>query len=391
MKGGRHFFATCAKGAEGLLRDELLALGLRGVKGERGGARFTLTLEDGLRATLRTRIAERVLLEIGRGPAGSAEELYESARAIEWEEEMTVKRTFAVRATGRAPGLDHSRFIALKVKDAIVDRFRDREGQRPSVETRHPDLQIAVHLRQEEATFFLDVAGVPLHRRGWRREKGEAPLKETLAAALLAWDGLDAERPLVDPLCGSGTIVIEAAQILSGRPPGVGRPFSATRWVSSGRTAQSVLDRMLAEVEKQAPPDLPRIIGRDHDGKVLEVARRNAERAGVLPLIDFQRADARRLGDLPADARLVTNPPYGQRLGKARLQLEGFVRTFGEAWAAASDPPPPLTVMAGMHGFAKHFGARAHRRHTLFNGPLECLLLHFGPPALRARPGAEEA
>jgi len=203
------FFVSCAKGTEGPLRRELADLRIRATRGETGGVSFEGTLEQGMKACLWSRIGMRVLLELGTFAAGNADELYAGVRAIDWREHMDLRHTLAVSATVRDnPALAHSGFAALKVKDAVVDALRDRLGGRPDVNVDDPDVSIVLHLRGSEARLYLDLAGEPLHRRGYRVAMAEAPLKESLAAAVLALGGVRPEQPFIDPMTGSGTLAI---------------------------------------------------------------------------------------------------------------------------------------------------------------------------------------
>jgi len=196
------FFATAAKGTEGALRDELRELRIPGVRADRGGVHFGRTWEDAWLACLHSRIAMRILAEVARFPAPSGESLYQGVRAVDWSAWLSPRHTLAVTANCRSGALTHTGFIAQKTKDAIVDPLRDRFGDRPSVDRKDPDLHVFVHLVRDEAVVYLDLAGESLHRRGYRSEHGEAPLKDTLAAAMLRLCGWDRASPLVDPMCG---------------------------------------------------------------------------------------------------------------------------------------------------------------------------------------------
>ena len=219
------FFATCAKGTEGALRRELAALRLHGVRGDRGGVSFEGPLEAGMRACLHVRTAMRVLLELSRFPAPDAAALYEGARAVAWLDWLDVRTTLAVEATVASETITHSGFAALKVKDAAVDVLRERLGARPDVDPKDPDVRIVLHLARDEAVLSLDLAGAPLHRRGYRAITTEAPLKETLGAAMLLLGGVDSKLPFVDPMAGSGTLAIEHALRARRIAPGLGRAF----------------------------------------------------------------------------------------------------------------------------------------------------------------------
>jgi putative N6-adenine-specific DNA methylase len=373
------FFATASKGTEGVLRDELRALRLRGVRADRGGVHFQGKLEDGMRACLWSRIAMRVLLSLGSFEARGAEGLYEAIAAIPWEDHLSLRRTFAVSATVRSSELTHSHFVALRAKDAIVDRLRDRLGGRPDIDTHRPDVGINVHLAKDRAEISLDLSGEPLHRRGWRVEAKEAPLRETLAAAMLRLGGYDPAAPFCDPMCGSGTIAIEAALMARNIAPGRGRHFGFMRWPSFGDEAAAAFRALQEAAKEQALPKAPApILARDRFADPLEIAERNAERAGIASSITLEQQDVRDLAPLPEGCQLFVNPPYGERLGAPRLQLEGLYRGFGEAYAPY-EPTSPLAILSGSPGFERAFGLRPWSRHPLYNGPLEVRLLRYGP------------
>ncbi|HYD41136.1 MAG TPA: THUMP domain-containing protein [Anaeromyxobacter sp.] len=310
------FFATAAKGTEGALRRELAGLRLAGVRGDRGGVVFEGELEAGMRACLHARTAMRVLLELARFPAPSPEALYDGVRAVAWQDWLTVRTTLAVEATVGSSAVTHSGFAALKVKDAVVDRLRDALGARPDVDPKDPDVRIVLHLHQDEATLSLDLAGAPLHRRGYRAAMTEAPLKETLAAAALLLGQVDPRLPFVDPMAGSGTLAIEHALRARRMAPGLGRAFGFQRWPMYRGAPQSAWDRMKGEAAAAALPRAPApILARDGHPKAIEALRRNVAAAGLAADVVVERADARDLAPIAAEGTLVSNPPYGERLG----------------------------------------------------------------------------
>ncbi|RMG14235.1 MAG: RNA methyltransferase [Deltaproteobacteria bacterium] len=371
------FFVPAAKGTEGVLKRELAAFLGRPVRGQRGGACFRGTLVDGLQVCLFSRIGQRVLLAVGEGPADDGDALYTAARSVPWERMLTPETPFSVRATGGNAALRHGHFIALRTKDAVADRLRAHLGRRPDVDREDPAVRIAVHVAGDRACFYLDLAGAPLHQRGYRTEAGQAPLRETLAAAVLALAPVGAEEAIVDPMCGSGTLVIEQAQVALGIAPGLGRRFAFHRWPGfHGGPAQAAWDRLVARARAARRPTRAALMGRDHDPRVLEVAARNARRAGVAEWVRFEQRDARDLSGLPAGVTIVTNPPYGTRLGRRSRQLDGFLRHFAAACQACR-PRPRLVVLTGHPRFERLFGGTPRRRHTLFNGPLECRLLVY--------------
>lgn len=386
-----HFFATCAKGTEGALRRELAGLRLAAVRGERGGVAFEGPLEAGMRACLHARTAMRVLLELARFPAPDAAALYEGARAIPWDAWLTVRTTLAVEASVSSSGITHSGYAALKVKDAAVDALRDKLGARPDVDAKDPDVRIVLHLARDAATVSLDLAGEPLHRRGYRAVTTQAPLKETLAAAVLLLGGADPELPFVDPLAGSGTLAIEQALRARRLAPGLGRAFGFQRWPAYRGGPQSAWDRMKAEARAAALPRAPApIVARDLHPKAVLAARRNVAAAGVADDVAVEQGDARDLEPRFPEGTLAANPPYGERLmggrgeaapSDARVQakkLQGFYRGLGEmlcrhhGWS--------VLLLSGSPLLERALPLRPEIDHRLWNGPLEVHLLKYHVP-----------
>lgn len=385
------FFATCAKGTEGALRKELAALRLKGVRGDRGGVGFDGPLEAGMRACLHSRTAMRVLLELARYPADGADALYDGARAVDWTPWLDVRTTLAVEATVSSSAITHSGYAALKVKDAVVDALREKLGARPDVDAKDPDVRIVLHLARDEAALSLDLAGTPLHRRGYRAVTTEAPLKETLAAAVLLLGGVDPELPFVDPMAGSGTLAIEHALRARRIAPGLGRAFGFQRWLAYRGGPQSTWDRMKAEAREAVLPRAPAaIVARDGHPKAIAAARRNAEVAGVAADIAIEQADARDLEPIAPHGTLVTNPPYGERLGGvddtssaaeirvSEKKLAGFYRGLAEMLARHHGFTAVL--LSGNPLLARAIRLRVEVDHRLWNGPLETHLLKYRIP-----------
>jgi putative N6-adenine-specific DNA methylase len=385
------FFATCAKGTEGALRRELSGLRLHAVRGERGGVSFEGKLEAGMNACLRSRVAMRVLLELSRFEAGDADSLYSGARSVPWGDWLTERTTLAVEATVRdAPSLTHSGYAALKVKDAVVDALRDKLGARPDVDPKDPDVRVVLHLAAGEATLSLDLAGEPLHKRAYREAPGAAPLKETLAAAVLVLGGVDPERAFLDPMCGSGTLAIEHALRARRIAPGLSRAMGFQRWPAYRGGPQSAWDRMKEAARAEILPRAPApIAARDLHPKALEAARRNLAAAGVAADVLLEAGDAREAEPIAPAGTLCTNPPYGERLmGRAggpppadrrdaanqRRKLEGLYRGLAEAvrrfhgWSAVFLSGNPLLERAL---------GRPEVSHRLWNGPIEVKLLRY--------------
>ncbi len=375
-------FATAPKGLEGLLRSELESLGAERVKGRPAGVEFHGSLELAYRVCLWSRIASRVLLLLARFPAATTQELYDGTQSVSWGEHLGIDDTLSVGFTTRQSQIEHTHFGALKVKDAIVDQFRAREGARPSVAKRNPDVRINVHVERDVAAVSIDLSGDSLHKRGYRLETAPAPLKENLAAGLLLlskWPERAAEgAPLVDPMCGSGTIVLEAALMSADSAPGLQRPYYGfLRWRGHDAKLWSTL---LADAEQRriiGMQSLGAFAGFDTDKRALASARANAARAGLENYVTFVERDVRDCAP-PADSAtnglVITNPPYGERLarGSALSDLyKSLVDTLRErfkGWRAS-------VILGTEHGASSQLPLRVTRRYTVYNGPLKCHLL----------------
>ena len=385
------FFATCTRGTEGALRAELAALKLPAVRGGRGGVHFEGQLWHGAKACLHSRTAMRVLLELAAFPAPDAQALYEGARGVDWTLWLTERTTLAVEASGASEALAHTGFAALKVKDAVVDVLRDKLGGRPDVDTRDPDVPIVLHLEGGQATVSLDLAGEPLHRRGWRTTTAVAPLKETLAAAVLLLGRIEPDRPFVDPLCGSGTLAIEHALRARRIAPGLDRAFAFQRWPCYRSELQSRWDKLRAQARAEVLPAAPALIlARDLHPKSIDACRRNAHLAGVAADVVVEQGDARELSPRGEPGTLCFNPPYGERLmdeegaehdrAAARTKerkLEGFYR--GLAGMLERHAGWSAVILSGNPLLQKTVGRRAEIDHRLWNGPLEVHLLRYRP------------
>jgi 23S rRNA (guanine2445-N2)-methyltransferase / 23S rRNA (guanine2069-N7)-methyltransferase len=383
MTSHRHFFATAPKGIEPLLADELRALGALDVAEGRSGVAFSGPLEIAYRACLWSRLASRVLLPLATFPATSPEELYAGVRAIDWSEHLSTESTLVVDASVSGSKITHSHYAALKIKDAVVDQFRDRTGDRPSVDAERPDLRINLYLLRDTATLSLDLSGDSLHRRGYRDEGVLAPLKENLAAAILiraGWPEIAARGgALVDPMCGSGTLLLEGAYMAGDIAPGLLRPhYGFLRW--RGHDADC-WQRLMEEAQTRRAAGLariPTIVGYDADHKAIRAAWANIEQAGLREQIHVERREVAALvapSGESANGLLVVNPPYGERLGEVEALKEVY-GTLGDrlkeqfvGWKAA--------IFTGNVELGKKLGLRAKKLHTLYNGALECKLLHI--------------
>lgn len=402
------FFASCPPGVADLTAAELRGCGAAHTRELKLGVLFEGTLETAYRACLWSRTASRILMPLANFPAGTPEALYEGVAAIDWTEHIAASGTLAIEFGGASAGIKHTHFGALKTKDAIVDQLRERSGQRPSVELERPDVRLDVRLDRERATLSLDLSGESLHRRAYRARGVAAPLKENLAAAVLlrsGWPTIAETGEFVDPMCGSGTLVIEAAMMALDIAPGSLRSyFGFIGWRGHDRALwQSLVDEARARREATA---VKRIVlrGYDNDASAVHAAIENSDRAKLRGFVHFERRELNQLvRDSSAETGLLaTNPPYGERIGdQERLQalyqmLGERLREHFQGWKAA--------VLTGNPPMAKAIGIHARRSHTLFNGRIECRLLRFEitpedfqqprrPPPdaaeMRARPGAQ--
>jgi 23S rRNA (guanine2069-N7)-methyltransferase / 23S rRNA (guanine2445-N2)-methyltransferase len=380
------FFATTAKGMEDVLAPELRQLGAETVETKRAGVSFTGSLETAYRACLWSRVASRILLPLGSFPAATPQALYDGVRRIRWLDHLTARRTLAVDCAVSQSRLTHSHYAALKTKDAIVDQLRDDTGSRPSIDAARPDVRVNVYIHRDRAVVSIDLSGDSLHRRGYRQPGTAAPLKENLAAAVLLladWPRLARDGvPLLDPMCGSGTIPIEAALIAADAAPARGRTyFGFLGWRGHQPSLWNRLRREAAAREIGDPKRLPDIRGYDVDASAVRAALANVERAGLRGKVHVEKralANCEPLGsraDKEVRGLLVTNPPYGERIGRddslttLYTQLGDILRRRFPGWIGY--------VLSGNPMAARHIGLRAARRLILYNGAIECRLLAF--------------
>lgn len=387
------FFATAPKGIESLLAEELRRLGAGEVRETRAGVAFAGDLRTAYRACLWSRLANRILLPLARFAAATPEALYAGVQSINWDEHLAVDGSLAIDFTASQSRITHSHYGALKAKDAVVDQFRDRHGRRPDVARVRPAIRINIYLHKDEATVSLDMSGESLHRRGYRLEGMAAPLKENLAAAILLRAGwpkaanaqsptgdIKASGPLLDPLCGSGTLLIEGALLAADIAPGIDREyFGFLGWQGHDAALWQSLKEEAAARRSAGLPHLPAIIGYDADRLAVRAAGENIARAGLTGYVHVERRElAACTPPAGKDARpglLVTNPPYGERLGEI-ADLQYLYAHLGEQiksnflnWRAA--------VFTANPDLGKRMGLRAGKMYSLYNGALECKLLCF--------------
>ena len=380
-----HFFATCPRGLEDQLVGELIAAGATRTQAVAGGAGFAGDWETCYRANLWSRIATRILWRVAHGPYKREEDIYRLAHDVPWHERFAVRRTLRVYMTAIRCPLKSIDFITLRIKDAVCDRFRAETGERPSVDTAEPNVRIHAFLSDREATLYLDTSGEPLYKRGFKYASVEAPLKENLAAGILRLAGWEPGTPLLDPMCGSGTFLLEAALMAHDIAPGLARKFGFFRLDNFDA---ALWQKLLAEAEARKRPVVPQpIVGSDISQDQVERARQNLAAAGMHACVQLECADLLQRNAPVPEGVLVANPPYGVRLEEAEW-LEAFYPRLGDAlkqrfagWRCyfiSADPQLPKLI-----------GLKASKRTPLFNGALECRLLEYkviAGPMRRTKP-----
>ncbi len=401
-------FLPCAAGVEELLADEIARV-LPGTRlhVSRGGVALEGDPREVMLLNLELRLTQRVLIEVAEGPYHDEQDLYQMAIEVDWSQWITPQHTLRLDTTATKCPLKSLNFAALRIKDAVCDQLREATGERPSVDTRHPDLPLLLHLGPERASLYVDSSGEPLFKRGWREDKGDAPLKETLAAAMLAaagWRGTpDAGGALHDPCCGSGTIAIEAAQIACGIAPGLQRHFAFERLLPfAGDEVRAQWEQLKQEAKARIHDSAVPIFASDVSFRMVDFARRNAHRAGVEAAITFNGGDAleRPAPALPEGlpGTVMLNPPYGERIeigGKAarasaqdRDTPSDFFARLASHWKQAYTRhgagwtawvlSPDMKLPSAMR-------LKESRRVPMWNGPIECRLYRFDLVAGSAR------
>lgn len=371
------YFAPCTLGIEPALRAELAELGAREISSRPGGVSFVGDRRLGYEANLWLRSAVRVQDLLGRGPARGKDAVYSAAGRIDWSRHMRLDQTLAIDASVRDSELTHSSFVALTIKDAIVDQFRARTGRRPSVHVDAPDLPLKVVLKNDVLTIWRNLSGESLHKRGYRPVQVKSPLNEATAAGLVRMSGWDRASPLVDPMCGSGTFLIEAAMLAADRAPGLERRFAFERWPDLDA---ELWRRVRADARARAKASLPfPIEGADRHGGAISIAQRSAGAAGVGELVRFTVADAARWSPKSAagSPTVVCNPPYGERIGEGE-DLVASWRALGRFLTERCRGGRAF-VLCGNPDMLPHVGLDTVRRVSVMNGQIECRWLEYAP------------
>ena len=359
-------------GFEDLLIEELTSLGITDVVKATRAVSFEADTRQLYKANLWSRLALRFMVPIKTFSCENEIQLYDNIREIPWEDYMGVDDTLAVDAVVNRSEMDHSLYVSLKTKDAVVDRFRDKLDRRPSVDLVRPSLRINVHLSNNQATVSLDSSGESLHKRGYRQQQGEAPLNEVLAAGMVQLTGWDQQVPLVDLMCGSGTILIEAAMLAGNRAPGLLRTeFGFERWKDFD---SAVWEELREEAKSAAKPVKVRMVGSDKSHMAVKRAQENAMAAGLDRAIEWISLS---FDDYKADVEpgiIITNPPYGARLSSD--DLFGLYKSLGDTFKKSYSGFSAWVLTANSDA-AKHIGLRPSRKIQLYNGSLECRFLKF--------------
>lgn len=410
-------FLPCAAGVEGYLADEVHSL--TGLAGQdllvgRAGVLLRASWRDALRLNLHSRLAQRVLVQLAERPYRNEDDIYAAAADVAWEIWFTPRQSFKVEVTAQHSPLKSLNFAALRVKDAVADRFRAKAGVRPDVQTQWPDVRVHLHLTSDRAQIYIDTSGEPLFKRGWREDKGDAPLKETLAAAMIAATGWDPHGeqplPLYDPCCGSGTVVIEAAQIACRIAPGLQRRFAFEKLLPhQAHVWSAIKDEAASAVTAASVP----IFGSDVSHRMVDFAQRNAVRAGVADAVQLRGGDVlQRMPPSEQPGVMLLNPPYGERIaaagtaGRNARERMSTVERMGRETAQTEDGVDFFAQLAAH--WKKHYAGwqawmltpdlklpgkmrlKESRRVPLWNGPIECRLFRFDlvAGAVRDRPRA---
>jgi putative N6-adenine-specific DNA methylase len=434
-------FLPCAAGVEDMLADEVQRItGIAPSHKARAGVALNASWRDALLLNLHSRLSQRVLVQLWHGGYRNENDLYNAASEVAWEIWFTPAQTIKVEITAQHSPLTSLNFAALKIKDAVCDRFRAKRGERPSVNTTWPDVRLYAHLTTDTVSLYIDTSGEPLFKRGWREDKGDAPLKETLAAAMIAatgWNGAEADSvddivPLYDPCCGSGTVAIEAAQIALRIAPGLQRRFAFEKLLPfQAHVWQAIREQALRAQREWPAGHRPIVFGSDVSFRMVDFAQRNAERAGVAHAVELRGGDAlQRMPPTDQPGVMLLNPPYGERIAAAGVAGQNAAerarsrapRTF----TVGAAPQAPAAAPVGRESAQMSDGADASeffeklaahwkshyagwsawlltpdlklpgrmrfkesRRVPLWNGPIECRLFRFDLMARRPKAPTE--
>ncbi len=367
------YFATCPRGLESLLQAELARCGASDVRAVPGGVAFSGALEVCYRANLESRIATRVLSLIAHEPYRNEQHVFNAAYDVAWHKRFAASRSIRVDVSAVRSPLKSLDFITLRIKDAVCDRFRAECGLRPNVDTRTPEVRVHAFLDAETVSLYLDTSGEPLYKRGYRAHNALAPLKENLAAGIVALTGWQPDQPLIDPMCGGGTLLIEAGMMGLGVAPGLGRGFGFERLSDFDA---GLWQRLRASAQAARTERPLQLLGSDVSGRELQAARDNVRAAGLENAVSLKQAQVTDLRPpYGAPGVIVMNPPYGVRMGEQE-QLAALYPRLGD-WLKQFFAGWRCYIFSGDPAIVKLIGLKASRRTPLYNGAIECRLFEY--------------
>jgi putative N6-adenine-specific DNA methylase len=367
------FFATCPRGLEALLADELLAQRALKIVVTDGGVSFEGSLDTMYRVNLHSRIATRIMSRVGQGSYATEEDIYKATFKLHWPSWFKVNQTIRVKVTGVKCPLKSLDFVTLRIKDAVCDRFREESALRPSVSVRDPDVRIHAYLTQDQYQLYLDTSGAPLYQRGFRDVSVIAPLRENLAAGIIMLSGWIPGTPFLDPMCGSGTFLIEAAMMAVNQPPGMKRTFGFQKLTSFDEGLWKKIET--EAMNKMKPIEFLDIYGSDMDLRAVRVARHNLKVAGLEDVAKVMQSDFVKLEPPTAEGTLVTNPPYGQRIGEDE-DLKEVYPVWAKHMKESFGGWNTYFLTADLE-MPKDMRLKPSKKTPLYNGALECRLFEI--------------
>ena len=367
------FFATCPRGLEALLADELLAQRALKIVVTDGGVSFEGNLDTMYRANLHSRIATRIMSRVGQGSYATEEDIYKATFKLHWPSWFKVNQTIRVKVTGVKCPLKSLDFVTLRIKDAVCDRFREEGALRPSVSVRDPDVRIHAYLTQDQYQLYLDTSGAPLYQRGFRDVSVIAPLRENLAAGIIMLSGWIPGTPFLDPMCGSGTFLIEAAMMAVNQPPGMKRTFGFQKLTSFDEGLWKKIET--EAMNKMKPIEFLDIYGSDMDLRAVRVARHNLKVAGLEEVAKVMQSDFIKLEPPASEGTLVTNPPYGQRIGEDE-DLKEVYPVWAKHMKESFGGWNTYFLTADLE-MPKDMRLKPSKKTPLYNGALECRLFEI--------------
>jgi len=376
------FFASCPRGLEALLAEDLIAAGVKDLKQIPGGVHFVADWPTCYAANLHSRIATRILWRIAHGRYAKEDDIYQLALGCEWPKWFTADQTIRVDVTAVKSPLKSLEFITLRIKDAICDRFRADTGKRPNVDTREPEVRMHGFITVDECTLYIDTSGAPLYQRGLRQKTVEAPLKENVAAGILRLSGWQPGTPLLDPMCGSGTFLVEAAQMALNIAPGAGRGFGFQRLKNF--QLDDWKDLLDSAMDAEKPAANAQIYGSDISPVSVRAALANLDRAGLLPAVKLSTGDLLEISAPAPEGIMISNPPYGERLSE-QDELAAFYPPLGSALKRNFAGWNCYLLTADLR-MPKLMRLTPSKKTPLYNGAIECRLFEFKMVAGSNRP-----